>query len=344
MGTHDSNPPPVAARAAQPRRRMVLRKIGQATPLPSPASPASPAPRTAQARSSIVPTPSTILPPAANEDAAVPIPLTRLHTPRPRFRSAIDLSPLPGGDESPVRETSTSTLPPLVASLPPVSPPIYVPAPSRGARSGAHVGPMMVLGAAAAIAALAILGGVVVGRRISPPALPARVAASEMAPPVAADAPVVSPPPAIALPPAASVAAHATSEQAGAIAVDGVTPVENLPKVAVEPQARLVPVYARPAARPVASPSPAAVPATVAAPAAPKTEAVVRAKAAVEAAGQDGAKNPVSPDEGASPLQPSQATQTTQATKPAEPDVDPLVKAVRDDIQEEEAARKKQSR
>jgi hypothetical protein len=181
---------------------------------------------------------------------------------------------------------------------------------------------MMVLGSAAAIAALAILGGVAVGRRIS---VPAQAAGSGLAPPVAAEAPVPSPRLVAAVPPAAPVATYAAPEQPAAIAVDGVTPVENLPKATVQPEAKVAPAYARPAVRPVAGPPPAA----------PKTESHAQAKVAIEAAGRDDSKDPVSPDEGAS------APQASQATQPTEPAVDPLVKAVRDDIQEEEAARKK---
>jgi hypothetical protein len=131
------------------------------------------------ARAIAPPLAGTIRPPRRDEDAevAAPIPLTRLQTPRAPFRSAIDWpSPISATsrDEPSVRETTSGSLPPLVATLPPVAQPIYLPA-SVTSPGGplAWLGRMSVdafstrgAGALAVVAAVIVLGGVAVGKRI----------------------------------------------------------------------------------------------------------------------------------------------------------------------------------
>lgn len=350
MGTHDSNQPPGAER---PRRRMVLRKIADAAPLlpsaPAAAAPAkepsvaalpptataryrtpvahvaskAPVDRTAlRARSSAPAASTTIRPPVdPRSEAAVPIPLTRLHTPRAAFRSAIDF-PTPGtADEASVRETSSASLPPLVASLPPGAPPIFVPAPASGRARASRAGRNIMVGSLAGLALLATIGGIAMGRHLAMPA-----AASESQPPpiVVVPSPAAAPPPS---PVAAPEAPAAVPTPDPIIATSG---VEDLPKAAAQPLL-VAPPVARPAARPVAMPPPAAVAPPAAAPAAHANIGGPRSQTPPEAPVQGSAKDPAEAEE-------SVAAPAIPPSPP--PEVDPLVKAVKDDIKEEESHRR----
>jgi hypothetical protein len=324
----------------------VLRKIGTTTtltPTPPPVVVSTEARTTARPSHSKPPQPRLTRPstPAASRmmrppppdsdddgDGAAPIPLTRLQTPRPHFRSAIDL-PIYGAPasaaETSVRETSTSTLPPLVASLPPVSPPLYLPYLGRTAR-GSRTTATLFWGSASLIAILAVVGGVAVGQRVARPASESakpmllspsdetsqkdrttRSVAAQVAPPVALPQPAPTAPPALAIEP---------------------TPVDALPRApaaiiataarSVAPRAQAL------AAPPRSAPDTASVPATAA-------SALQPARVAVHGAEKD----PVTPDKSEG----DSRDQVEPATVHA-PEQDPLVKAVRDDIEEEEARRK----
>jgi hypothetical protein len=286
------------------------------------------------------------------DETEVPIPLTRLQTPRPKFRSAMDLpayAPGTTADEAGTRDSSASTtLPPLVASLPPVAAPLYVPRASGGLAYGKM---MAFWGSVALVAAVAIVTGVAVGRRVASAdgATPAHAAAGSLAP---LAQPRAAPPahavslPAATVQTAAEPAVPARSETPALVVA--LTPVEELPKAsapspAPEPPAK--PVVVRPAAPGVAasgsaSPAPVAPVAThAAAPqAAPKAdEHTDHAPAANAVASPE--KDTASAEEVSAKAAPAASADapTPTATAPAEPPVDPLLKAMREEVQDEQA-------
>jgi len=348
MGTEDANQPPSAER---PKRRMVLRKIGQTLsplpplpPLPSTATslaaPALPSQRAATARIAR-PASSTVRPPPPpdsdpNEPAA-PIPLTRLHTPRPRFRSAIDFpayAPGPAADEGSVRESSSTTLPPLVASLPPPAGPLYLPAPpagSFGSRASSRAKAMARSGAVAFVALVVVVAGVAVGRRVArtvdepglhvlATAAPGGGSAERAGSAGAASQP---PPPQDGAHETAAIVLPAPTGAAG-MPIEATTSVEALPRAPATPlPVRVAPAQPRPVARP-----------------APSVAQAVTGP--IRAAGKD----PIPSDESddattpASPKNAKDGNGAQAAPREEEAPVDPLVKAVRADIEEEEARRK----
>ncbi len=299
---------------------------------------------------------------APESDRAVPIPLTRLHTPRPRYQSAIDMTPAPTGEDAAVRETSSATLPPLVASLPPPGPPLFVPRPSAppSARPIA-IGAMG--GAASLLALVAVLCGVAVGRHVAHPSEEGAVhvvgthpASNVVASPESQRQPG-GPAMAKALP------WPTTDDSLAQGAAAGPTPVEALPPApaaaplpAVEPRrAPPAPVAARPvAARPAAvpaAPTGVLVAAGATTAGSPSPTGVSAAPAAAPRAEKDTTGSNGSNDPGraeAAPADPNAAGAKAAApaqppgaaAEPAEPPSDPLVKAIRADIEEDEARHK----
>jgi hypothetical protein len=334
---------------------MVLRRIDTGAIVTLEPTPPAPA---VQTRSVAPPSPArTIRPPRRPEDAevAAPIPLTRLHTPRAPFRSAIDL---PSREEPSFRETTSASLPPLVATLPPVAQPIYLPASvtNPGARMfsalavPAWMGRVSLHGALAIIGAVIVLGGVAVGRRI---------VSGERAdqPRATAAAAVVASPPSrvpVAVP---VVSAVEPVVARGKTEMEGWTPaasVESLPRatpstVAVQPGARPVtavqlPAPSQPAVQaPKPPPTPAAVASAVpalagqasplASPTPSSTPAAQAASAAGDVAVHEGAKD--------SPAtEPPQGEPAPAPAAPTEVQEDPLMKAMRESIKEDEARRR----
>jgi hypothetical protein len=275
----------------------------------------------------------------------VPIPLTRLHTPRPRFRSAMDLSAyVPGASpEHAVRETSSTTLPPLVASLPPASPPLYVPGPSSALRF--VQARAIAAWAAAFLGAVGVLvGGVAVGRRLvgggDEPALHVLAPASQSQRGRDRDeekAAAVAPPSESTLP-----ALAGATQTTPTLAIEP-TPVEALPRASAAQPAHPATPYVRPMPAP-----PPRLPAPV--PNAARAEGHGPDVSSVAAAGATSApltQRPAEKDMPASEGRRAVAAPTQGATETppapaatAEPEVDPLVRAVRDDIAEEESRRK----
>jgi hypothetical protein len=373
MGNEHSNQPPGAER---PKRRMVLRKIApdgtaqMATPSPALSVPApslkvrprmpsaSELPRIprqamaaefaemkrmAEVAQAGRPMSTTVRPPPPPDSDPAPIPLTRLHTPRPRFRSAIDFPAHASGagDEARVRETSSTSLPPLVATLPPPAAPIYLPA---GLSSGNRRRAMaMARSGALLLGALAlIVAGVAMGRRLDQPQ-PATESGSTGSAATQKDGVVhvlaaggaapyrqVGDPEQQQQPVAVVVAPP--SAPAAAPLVEATLAVESLPIAAAAAPARVAapPVPALPA--PAAPPRPAAPQAAVAPPTPPASAAP--------------AIPPIrSTEKGPSPSDDTAAATSPPAAPVAAPhheaaNEDPLVKAVRADIEEEEARRK----
>ncbi len=372
MGTEHSNQPPGAER---PKRRMVLRKIAPdgaaqcAAPSLAPNEPtekvrprmpsASELPRiprqamaaefaemkrmaeVAQAGRRVS---TTVRPPPPPDSDPGPIPLTRLHTPRPRFRSAIDFPAhashghaAAAVEEPRVHETSSTSLPPLVATLPPPAVPIYLPA---GLSSGNRRRAMaMARSGALLLGALAlVVGGVAMGRRLDQPQPATEAGRAGSATQkdgvvhvlgAGASAPYQQPvieqqqqqPVPVVVAPASAPAAPP--------AIEATLAVEALPVAPSAAPARVAAaVLARPGLAPPASPRPAAPPATSAA----STGAPIRSAE----------KDPSLSDDTATAGPPAATKEPLAAPhhEAADESSDPLVKAVRADIEEEEARRK----
>jgi hypothetical protein len=351
MATQDSNQPPSADR---PKRRMVLRKIGDSPSVrahqPHEVEGAAKAARIARpASSTLRPPPPPDSEPIDAADAAAPIPLTRLHTPRPRFQSAIDLPAHvtnalgPRADEGPVRESSTSTLPPLVATLPPASPfiPLYSPSPSRAI--GGQARAVAVWATVGLAAFVVVLGGVVVSRRAvsssDEPTLHVVARSTPGSDRNASAAAAAMPAPALAT--VAEPSGQPPVTPTLTIGTVGALPVESLPLAPAVAPLRAAPSYPRP----VAHPAPPVVAQTDNAVSKAASGSVPAATAPIHKAEKDTTPSDES-SEGApvdavqpTPRRPSAAE--SQASPRAEPPpADPLVKAVRDDIEEEEARHK----
>jgi hypothetical protein len=237
----------------------------------------------------------------------------------------------PATEEAPVRESSASTLPPLVASLPPLGTPLYV-----APRSSHPWGLQSVQGRAmaywgtiGATALAVIVGGVAVGRHVArsseEPSLHvlatgsgARVTAS-----ASGGAPLDSQPK-----PSTVDALPLVTGPAGVVIES--TPVESLPRASNASKTRTV-------VAPVVTPRPVARAATT--PAIPAPVAASPASSGIHAGDRDpsASNEPASKETATAPVQ-RVSEPESQAQPPAdEATVDPLVKAVRDDIEEEES-------
>jgi hypothetical protein len=300
---------------------------------------------TVQTRSVEPPPATRTMRPPRQEDAeiAAPIPLTRLHTPRAPFRSAIDL---PSREEPSFRETTSASLPPLVATLPPVAQPIYLPASVTGAGGRSPWGRVSLHGALAIIGAVIVLGGVAVGKHIVSDEGPGHSRS-------AAAALVASPPSpvtAVSVPAATAVEAVVARPQSE---MEGWTPaaaVESLPRatpvaVAEQPGARAASAvqHLAPSQPAVQPPKPQPAPAAASAASALAGQASALAGSApaatpeAPAAGTAAKEQPgdVAVHEGSKDSPATEPAQgETAPAAPAEVQEDPLMKAMRDSVNE----------
>jgi hypothetical protein len=250
----------------------------------------------------------------------------------------MDLPSATSRDESSIRETTGASLPPLVATLPPVAQPIYLPAAVRNAWGRGWTSRASLNGALVALAMSIVLGGVVVGRRIvsaEGPAVPGNSAAFAAAPPAVA-APAL---------PAAVQGPVQPVEATGGSELTPVTTVESLPR-ATAPAVQAAPQRPAPPAVAVQSAGPAqntARPTSAAPSPSPASPAPVAKSAARDERNvvHDDAKDLPETEEShtASAENAAPATAIVPQT-PAEVQEDPLVKAVREDIKEEESRRR----
>jgi len=301
METDDSGRPRQA-------RRLVLRKIARPEPTASvvPTPPPQPAPSRRPAAD----------PPAARQDAGPPSRPSAARPPSPSFAQvdpARDIyesagAPAPAEWAAALRPARASlsavaaTLPPEPATAPPT---VVQP------RSHSRWVPSLIVSAAGVVLALAVTG-IVVGQR---PAQPA-----------ARGAPA-TPGPIHAAPPS-SLADHPTAAAQSTAAIDLLpeTPVEALPKASVPAKPswagrRLDPV-ATPAQRPAAH---------------PRTDHAIAA-GGDEASAEQPTPASTPPSVASATAEGDEAPEVQASARP--PAVNPLVKAIQDDIEEEEARHK----